>query len=241
MSGAELSSSPHARRHPLDWCVDEPWCADQLALALGGFDFEWERDLAVWDPCCGMGNTLQAAWSRGVRTYGSDLVDNFAWENFPEFEELTKPQWSSGDFLERTQAPEPCSIVFNPPYSYINGIGETCIRHALKLASKHVCALMPNKWLAPGKDKKRWSNRSRLFRHDHPPLAVLHMSERPSMPQGDLIEAMGNRAFRGGKVDYCWIVWDVTQPTKHGDTRTVWLPPLAQNSEIIPLVEIANA
>ena len=188
------------------------------------------------------GQHAAAAWGRAIRTFGTDLVDSFAWAEFETpIEDLPKPEHRIADFLEQTEAPDRCSIVCNPPYSYIPGIAERFARHALTLATKHVCILVPSKWLSPGKDKKAWSQRSRLFRKDHPPRWVLHMSERPSMPPGDRIPAMGSRAFRGGMGDYCWIIWDVTQPTPVGGTRTVWLPPLAQNSEIVPLLEMGNA
>lgn len=58
------------------------------------------------------------------------------------------------------------------------------------------------------------------------------------MPPGDRIAALGKRAFRGGMVDYCWIVWDVKRPTAPGQTRTIWLPPLHRNSEILSLEEV---
>jgi hypothetical protein len=88
---------------------------------------------------------------------------------------------------------------------------------------------MPSKWLAS-------QARYQLFT-DHPPQAVLHLCQRPSMPPGDLIAAMGKRAFSGGMTDYCWIVWDVKRPTAPGQTRTIWLPPLHRSSEILSLEE----
>jgi hypothetical protein len=227
----EISSGRHAKRHPLDWYVDEIWCARQLALALGEFRRERLEGLVIWDPCCGMGNTMQAAWELGLQTLGSDLVDNFAWDNFPaDFDGLLQPLFKSGDFLDQTAAPAPCSIICNPPYSYVKGIAETFARHALTLSSRRVCILMPSKWLAS-------QARYQLFT-DHPPQAVLHLCQRPSMPPGDMIAAMGKRAFSGGMTDYCWIVWDVKRPTAPGQTRTIWLPPLLRNSEILSLEEV---
>jgi hypothetical protein len=227
----EISSGRHSKRHPLDWYVDEIWCARQLALVLDEFALEKAEGLAIWDPCCGLGNTMQAAWELGLQTFGSDLVDNFAWSSFPDdFEGLAQPKLSSGDFLEQTVAPAPCSIVCNPPYSYVKGIAEAFARHALTLSSRRVCILMPSKWLAS-------QARYQLFT-DHPPQAVLHLCQRPSMPPGDRIAAMGKRAFSGGMTDYCWIVWDVKRPTPRGQTRTIWLPPLHRNSEIRSLEEV---
>lgn len=223
----EISSGRKAKRQPYDWYVDEIWCARQLRDALGGFALEREEGLAIWDPCAGFGNTVQAAWEIGFPIHLGDIVNRVDWSAFEGEPYLWQPTFKAADFREVREAPETCSIIFNPPYSYENGILEQFVRHALTLATRRVCALVPSKWLSPGKDVKAWSNRSRLFREDHPPQAVLHMSERPSMPPGDMIAAMGNRAFRGGMTDYCWIVWDVKRPTLPNETRVIWLPALA--------------
>lgn len=222
----EISSGRHSKRHPLDWYVDEFWCAEQLALCLDDFANERAHDLDIWDPCCGMGNTLLAAHDRGLVTYGSDLVENVAYSNFGSGAPMI---FTPGDFLETTAAPAPCSMIFNPPYSYRKGIAEKFVRHALMLTSRRVCILVPLKWLGT-------QQRYALFT-DHPPQAILPLAQRASMPPGDLINAMGKRAFRGGMIDYCWIVWDVKRPTKPGQTRTIWLPPLGRNSEILSLEE----
>ena len=50
------------------------------------------------------------------------------------------------------------------------------------------------------------------------------------MPPGDRIHLMGNRAYRGGAVDYVAVVWDVRHPTAPGETRSVWLPRLGERS-----------
>jgi len=221
----ELSSGEFAKRHPLDWYVEEGWEWDQIAQAIG-VEEELSEGVAIWDPCAGYGHSgsrLQG-WGFGGRIWLSDVVENVAWDDFD-----VRPAFFSADFLEVTEPPaSPVSIWFNPPYSYRPGIAEAMIRHALTLATHRVVALMPNKWLAPGKDAKAWSNRSRLFRKDYPPSLVLHFSSRPSMPPGDRIHLMGNRAYRGGAVDYCAIVWDVPRPAAPGETRTIWLPPLGE-------------
>ena len=223
----EISSGRHSKRHPLDWYVDEFWCAEQLALALGEFALEAVEGLSIWDPCCGMGNTLLAAHDRGFVTYGSDLVENVDYRNFVSDAPMI---FAPGDFLETANAPAPCSLILNPPYSYRKGILEAFVRHALTLTSRRVCILVPLKWLGS-------QGRYDLF-SEHPPQAVMVLSQRASMPPGDLIAAMGDRAFRGGMIDYCWIVWDVKRPTAPGQTRTIWLPPLARNSEILSLEEV---
>lgn len=212
----ELSSAKFDKRHPLDWYVEEHWCTDQLAATVKFLE-ELGHGEAVWDPCCGYGHVGSAleGWGFGGRVYLSDLVENVAWDDF-----LEQPTFFSADFLEVEAAPAPCSIVFNPPYSYKKGIAEAFVRHALKLATRRVCALVPNKWLAS-------QGRFKLFMQDHPPEMVLHLCQRPSMPPGDRIALMGNRAFRGGMIDYCWIIWNKLVVTAPGDTRTIWLPPLS--------------
>lgn len=75
MSGGELSSA--ATRHPWDWYVDESWCAEKLIETLqgplcGGYE-DWFCDDLVWDPCCGMGNTLRPFIERGHPVAGSDI------------------------------------------------------------------------------------------------------------------------------------------------------------------------
>jgi len=221
----ELSTGTFAKRHPLDWYVEEGWEWDQIARAIE-VNPELDEDVAIWDPAAGYGHSGRALqeWGFAGRIHFSDLVENVKYDEFD-----IRPGFVSADFLELTEPPEkPISIWMNPPYSYRPGIAEAFVRHALNLATHRVVALMPNKWLAPGKDRKAWSNRSRLFRKDHPPQLVLHFSERPSMPPGDRIHLMGSRAHSGGAVDYCAIVWDVREPTDPGETRTIWLPPLGE-------------
>lgn len=224
----ELSSAKFEKRHPLDWYVEEGWEWDQIMRAIGTDRDVYGEDVALWDPCCGYGHSGSRleAWGYGGRIHLSDLVENVAYGDF-----MGRPRFFSADFLDVSAPPAtPVSIYCNPPYSYKPGIAEAFVRHALRLATHRVVMLLPNKWLAPGVDVKPWSNRSKLFRIDHPPQLVLHFSQRPSMPPGDRIHLMGNRAYRGGMVDYCAIVWDVRNPAAPGETRTIWLPPLAEGA-----------
>lgn len=226
----EISSARRAKRHPYDWYVEPEWCTAQLIAALDDFHAERHAGLAIWDPCCGRGNVLAAFQGYSLATQGSDIVRNLEPGSFVGRQ---TPPFVSADFLEVETAPARCSIVCNPPYSYRKGqgeyakmlISEAFARHALKLTSRRVCMLLPSKWLAS-------QSRYRLFT-EFPPAAVLHLCQRPSMPPGDRIAAMGNRAFRGGMVDYCWIVWDVTRATAQYETRTAWLPPLGEPIEPI--------
>ena len=221
----EISSGKFAKRHPLDWYVEEHWVTEQLIRAVG-FRHELVSGDAIYDPCAGYGHIGSAfeGFGFGGRIWLSDVVRNVERADFDQ-----EPHFFSADFLEVAMAPARCSIVCNPPYSYTKRggllISELFVRHAIRLVAacggRRVCALVPSKWLAS-------QVRFNLFMRDHPPAAVLYLCQRPSMPPGDRIAAMGNRAYRGGMVDYCWIVWDVQQPTSPGDTRTIWLPKLGE-------------
>ena len=212
----ELSSARHAKRNPLDWYCEQGWEWGQVVQAIGLAD-EARDDVAIWDPASGYGHMGSSLGFHGFdgRVFLSDVVNNVAWEDFE-----VRPTFFSADFLEVEQPPAtPISIFCNPPYSYQKGIAEAFARHALKLATHRVVMLLPNKWLSS-------QARYFLFMRDHPPQLVLHFTQRPSMPPGDRIHLMGNRAYSGGMVDYCAIVWDVRNPTLPGETRTIWLPPL---------------
>lgn len=240
----EISTGRAAKRHPLDWYVERGWEWEQIVREIG---LREERmEVAIWDPAAGYGHSASRLQGMGFTgpLLMSDLVYNIDWE---EFDNRDAAQFVSADFLECSRAGDVVtyldpggltqdapitgrvSIWSNPPYSYKKvwydgrqvSISEAFVRHALKLATDRVVMILPAKWLAMGK------RRSRLVRIDHPPEMVLHFCERPSMPPGDMISAMGARAYRGGMVDYCAIVWNVRRPTEPGDTRTIWLPPLA--------------
>lgn len=222
----EISTGRAAKRHPLDWYVEQGWEWEQIVRQIGLR--EERQDVAIWDPACGYGHSASRLQGMGFtgRVFLSDLVDNVAWEDFANADCV---HFQHEDFLGASAPGVRVSIWSNPPYSYKKvwydgrkvSISEAFVRHALKLATDRVVMILPAKWLAMGK------RRSRLVRVDHPPQMVLHFCERPSMPPGDMIPAMGSRAYRGGMVDYCAIVWDVRRPTEPGETCTIWLPPLS--------------
>jgi hypothetical protein len=217
----ELSTGKFAKRQPVDWYVEQGWEWDQIVRAIG-VEEELADGVAIWDPAAGFGHagSRLAGWGFAERIYLSDVVHNVDYDDFE-----VRPTFFSADFLELSEPPvRPVSIWCNPPYSYLKQqrvpISELFAYQALKLATHRVVFLMPNKWLGG-------QRRYRLFMQDHPPQMVLHFTQRPSMPPGDRIHLMGNRAYSGGMVDYCTFVWDVRKPTAPGETRTIWLPPLA--------------
>lgn len=237
MASGEISSGRKAKRHPLDWYCEQGWEWRQIIQAIGLR--EQDNLSAIWDPACGFGTS--AVWLQDEGFDGqlllSDLVNNVQIERFADADAV---HWKGVDFIDDEEvaafmedwpsfALDRLSIWSNPPYSYKKvwfegrkvSISEAFVRQALAVATDRVVMILPHKWLAMGK------RRSLLVRRDHPPQYVLHFCERPSMPPGDMIAAMGDRAFRGGMIDYCAVVWDVQNPTAPGETRTIWLPPLS--------------
>lgn len=173
-----------------DWYVEPIWATELLFRAL---DFVGP----IWDPCCGQGNILKAVCSAGNITNGvraTDLVDRGYGDAGIDF--LLSSDWAQ-------------NIVFNPPYLH----AEAFILHALKLASGKVAALVNLKFLASQ------GRRERLFK-PHPPLVVLILSRRPSMPPGGQ-----DIPAKGGTADYCWIVWENEGDRIPDDHRPVigWL------------------
>lgn len=195
-------------RHPWDWYVEQPWVTHRLidSVAL-------ERDVTYLDPACGACTIPQALADRGYRAFGTDRERR---TDSPLF--FAEHDWL-GEQALLIEHIRPLSIVMNPPFSYqdgrlVRGLAEAFVRKALATATHKVCALLPLKWLAS-------QGRLKLFR-DHPP-AVHILTERPSMPPGDKIEAMGDRAWSRGKVDYAWFVWDRRAPQRIATTH--WIAP----------------
>lgn len=220
---AELSATPKGKpRHPWDWYVEEEWVTHRL------LDFApIERNVTILDPTCGSGNIVRALRDRGHSAFGMDLFDRGA----PHF-------LGTHDFLgeQRSllEAHDALSIIFNPPFSCQNGalrrgLAERFIRRALDVATHQVAAVLPLKWMGS-------EGRVRLFTSEATaPIGVYILAERPSMPPGDEIEALGETAFERGKVDYIWILWDKRR-RPHTDAGgqifvpTFWIPPRELNA-----------
>lgn len=215
---AELTARPDgATRHPWDWYVEQEWVTHRL------LDFApIAPGVTMLDPCAGGGSVIRALRDRGHSAFAMDLFDRGA----PHF-------LGTHDFLggQRTllEATGGLSIIFNPPFSFQNGrivrgLAERFIRRALEISTHQVAALLPLKWLASG-------SRFRLFTDEATaPIGTWILTERPSMPPGDQIKALGKNAWRRGKIDYVWIVWDKRQRPlidAAGDpfVPTYWIPP----------------
>jgi hypothetical protein len=175
-----------------DWFVEPAWTVEVLAIAEGPRLLE-----PIWDPACG-GGCIPITLARcGFQpAIGTDLVD--------------RGFGPCMDFLGATpQTPSsvwPQSIVCNPPYN----LAEAFVRRAVSLVP-YVAMLVQAKFPYS-------QGRHRLFTQ-HPPARLYFLSDRPSMPPGALLRD-GKIKAKGGKMDFCWIVWDKRSP---GPTTAHWI------------------
>lgn len=176
-------------RDPHDWYCEDAEPVESL------FD-HWQFQGSIYDPACGRGNIPEVAKRRGYDSYGTDLIDR-------GYEDIV----ATFDFLD---APSvigcAVNIVTNPPYGYQKGICEAFIRRALTLATRSVAVLVPTGFLHS-------INRNAFFRVEHPPTQICYLSKRTSMPPGAKIAELGKMAFKGGKTNFVWIIWDLIDPT----------------------------
>lgn len=212
---AELSNDTAEKkpRHPWDWYVEEQWVTHAMADMV-----DLEQDVTYFDPFCGGGNIPCALMDRGLRAFGTDKFTRCGHNStfFLGEHDFLGDQRHMMEFEPRL------SIVMNPPFSYQNGrlvrgLSLRIARRALAIATHKVCALVPLKWLS--------SNERYAFFSETKPM-ILVFSERPSMPPGDAIEEMGEDAYKRGKVDYMWLVWDKQRPNER-HAPTLWIPPRA--------------
>ncbi|CAM3238571.1 MULTISPECIES: hypothetical protein [Sphingomonas] len=202
-TGSIVRAAPYERAAD-DWYVEPQWCVEQLADAIA-----FEHRTIIWDPCCGRGTIPDAFRSKGYVAYGSDIVDRGCAHFLGAYDVL-------GPSLPGALAGfSDVSAVTNPPFK----IAEAIARQLLAKPLRRVAILQQLSFLAS-------QGRQSLFT-DFPPSDVLVLSQRPSMPPGHMIADLGDRAFRGGTTDFCWIVW--TRPHDR-ETRTRWLPITTKES-----------
>lgn len=190
-----------------DWYVEPSWAVEALINAVDFMD-NW-----IWDPACGLGTIPEAFAARRHPIIASDIVDR-GYSRFAE----------ECDFLEPgvplfVKPGQRVSIVTNPPYGRLlpgmprgDTMAERFIRKALTVIDHRLAVLVPVSFLASG-------YRLKLFQ-EFPPSDVLVLSDRPSMPPGEKIAELADRAFKGGTTDFVWIVW--TRPHDR-ETRTRWI------------------
>lgn len=188
-------------RDPHDWYCEGPEPVESL------FDYlDIQGD--VYDPCCGRGNIPDVARARGHSIAATDLIDR-------GYTRLA----TTHDFFDLSfDGVTFANIIFNPPYSYQKQICENFIRKSLTLATQRVCALVPVTFLG-SLERHTW------FARECPPTQILFLSRRPSMPPGAKIAELGAQAFKNGKVNYCWLTYDLIDPTP---LAPAWLPARAE-------------
>lgn len=215
-----MISTPRPERHPQDWYVEQTWTVRAL-MQMVAFD----RDYAIWDPCCGLGTIPCALAAEGFTAIGTDLVER--WMPTEPAHLFMGEHDFLGDQKHMLESWALLSIVFNPPYSYVEDVAERCVRRALSIASGKVCALLPIRWRA---SEKRYD----FFRR-FPPHQILEFCDRPSMPPGTALDHRDPKtgkptAWRRGMTDYAWYVWDrhFIKP----DTITRIIPPRSPAQKI---------
>ncbi|WP_334656976.1 hypothetical protein [Sphingomonas panaciterrae] len=195
-----MRSTDYARAAD-DWYVEPRWCVELLADAIPFAANSW-----VWDPCCG-GGTIPSVFAERLGQHyviATDITDR-------GYDHFAAP-WDATKFGCPVAVPVGArlNVVTNPPFK----LAETIIRRVLALADHRVCVLQQLSFLAS-------RARHALFA-EFPPAEILILSKRPSMPPGALIAEMGDRAFKGGTTDFCWIVWNAPHDR---ETRVRWLAP----------------
>lgn len=160
------------QRHEHDWYVEPSWCWDVLHRTIPEC-FEG----SVLDPACGGGTGVRWCRARGIKAFGSDIVDRGA-------------SGFVADFLSPGYPWQADNVISNPPYK--NAV--PFAHQALRVARCSVALLVQLPFLAS-------QARHALF-NSTPVAAVVILSKRPSMPPGG-----SQVRATGGKEDYCWIVW----------------------------------
>jgi hypothetical protein len=198
-------------KSPFDWYVEQQWVTEQLIRADNSGDQPWHT---VWDPACGSGNVLREFNDWGIPTWSTDIqFRGFAAHGI--FHEIDFV--GSLDFVRSAAPKGPFSIVSNTPYSYQKGILEAFIRRAMELDAEKVAFLMPVGRQAGERRHALWE--------EFPPTRVWVLSERPSMPPGAEIELLGDKAFKRGRIDFQWVVWDRINPAAPGETKWRTIAP----------------
>lgn len=147
-------------------------------------------DGPIHDPACGSGTIPQVLKDHGWAATGSDIVDRGY-------------GYRCTDFLAEEILYD--NIVTNPPYRQAAAF----VKRALQVCRGKVAMIVRLDFLAA-------QRRNRSLFTPYPPVLVIVLSRRPSMPPGWLPEVEA----KGGQHDYCWIVWDRQEP--FAQTRVAW-------------------
>lgn len=199
-------------KSPFDWYVEQQWVTEALIVNDDG---PTGYGAFVWDPACGSGQVLKTFEGWCIPVHATDIQFRGYAGGKGLFQEIDFV--GNLEFVASAAPKGPFSIVSNPPYSYQKGILEAFIRRALELATHKVAMLMPL-------GRQAGEDRHALFTQ-FPPARIHVLSERPSMPPGAEVEALGPKAWKRGRIDFMWVSWDVQHPTAVGDTRWNTIAP----------------
>jgi hypothetical protein len=183
-----------------NWYQEPPQCAqvlfDEVPFAGG-----------IHDPCCGKGTIVRVAQGRGIEPTGADIEDR-ADGCFPQHD----------FFTDEGRYP---NIAFNPPNDKRRGLNMLAARlilHGLQRVQHGglVAALVTSNFL--------WSQgRYALFARREMEL-VLILSERPSVPPGEFLEAYGEERRGNGSLDFAWLMFR-RGGRRRADVAIRWVEP----------------
>ena len=201
LTGPNKHQDESYEKDPLEWYVQPRACVEQLANFL-----DFGNDL-IWDPAVGSGGILDVFKDRGHEVIGSDVVDRHTPGGH---------RFYVGNFLQVSKWPSPplgkrLSIVCNPPFSRA---AEFMHRAVYMMPIHRAAFLVPLDFLCA-------QSRYRFFTSSTP-SHTLFCSERPSMPPGGLVSALGDKAFKGGKSNFVWVCFCAPHKWK---TQAAWLRP----------------
>lgn len=141
----------------------------------------------VYDPACGTGNIPEVCKARGLKTFGSDIVD--------------RGYGAKLDFLTGPNPLDdarPTNIICNPPFEH----AEHFIQRSLGLATHKVAMLLRWSFCEGGTGRTEKAKLRRWALEEAPLARVYVFASRVSMPPGDF---QGDA--KGGAVAFGWFVW----------------------------------
>ncbi len=172
-----------------EWYVEPSWCVNALATV--------ERFSHVYDPACGCGTIPKAFAELGIAAQGADIVDR----GFGKQRDFLVDDLPFAGGLQ---------IVCNPPY--LRGEGTiSFIERALDIGFEKSCFIVNESFL--------FSRRRMTLFERWPLIRMWLLSDRPSMPPGDLL-ASGAIEAKGGTANYVWLVFD---PKHTGSPACGWI------------------
>jgi hypothetical protein len=178
-----VTATGHPRSSGYDRAAGDFYCEPRWAIdaLLDAEPFEG----LIWDPACGSGNIPTACKDRGLRAFGTDIVQRGGAS-------------SVRDFLADNQITAD-NIISNPPFK----LSQQFVLHALTRVRCKVVMLQHTTWLE-GQGRHR-----ALYKLGH--LArVWHHCRRVSMPPGDVAVKA-----KGGSKAFSWFVFEPSHCSPH--------------------------